>query len=317
MAYTFHDLAFDVLRQAEQPLTYQEIWEKAEVLNLTGKLVTLGKTPWRTLGARLFVDVRDNQDSNFIKVGNRPARFFLKQNESLLSEDVISKIEKAETKQEKEKSKWNERDLHPLLTYFVYANPSFGRGRGVLTKTIYHEKSKKKGYSEWLYPDLVGFYLPLEDWESELIELGKLLDNNLMRFYSFELKKSLDKGNYREAFFQAVSNSSWAHEGYLVAAEIKQDDDFLSELERLTISFGIGIIHLDLDDFDSSSILFPAIPRTNLDLETMNKICTQNDDFRKFVQDVKIDFESKRIHKSEYDKIYDDPDEYIQKTIKI
>jgi len=317
MAYTFHDLAFDVLEKTKKPMTYQEIWEEAVNLTLNNKIKTSGKTPWQTLGARLFVDVRDNANSKFIKVGKRPARFFLKEKESEISEDIIKKIEIAETKQEKEKGKWNERDLHPLLTYFVYANPSFGRGRGILTKTIFHEKSKKKGYSEWLYPDLVGFYLPLEDWEPELIELGKLSDNNLIRLYSFELKKSLNKGNYREAFFQAVSNSSWAHEGYLVASEIKQDDDFLSELERLTISFGIGIIHLDLKDLDSSSVLYPAIPKTNMDWETMNKICAQNDDFRKFIQDVKIDFESKRIHKSEYDKVIDDPNKYIDEKIKM
>ena len=32
---------------------------------------------------------------------------------------------------------------------------------------------------------------------------------------------------------------------------------------------------------------------------------------------VKIDFESKRIHKSEYDKIIDDPDKYIKSILKI
>lgn len=32
MAYTFHDLAFDVLKKTEKPLTYQEIWEKAKEL---------------------------------------------------------------------------------------------------------------------------------------------------------------------------------------------------------------------------------------------------------------------------------------------
>ncbi|RMD57926.1 hypothetical protein D6833_13445 [Candidatus Parcubacteria bacterium] len=316
MAYTFHDLALHVLQQAEKPLTYQEIWDRASELGLADKMKTSGKTPWQTLGARLYVDVRDNPNSKFLKVGKQPARFFLKERASELSVDIIEKIEIAETKQEKEKSKWRERDLHPLLTYFVYANPSFGRGRGILTKTISHEKSKKKGFSEWLYPDLVGFYLPLEDWESELIELGRLSDSNLIRLYSFELKKSLNKGNYREAFFQAVSNSSWAHEGYLVAADIKQDDDFLSELERLTSSFGIGIIYLNLNDFDSSSILFPATPRPNLDWETMNKLCAQNDGFRRFIQDVRIDFESKRIHKSEYDRILDDPDKYIEETIR-
>lgn len=315
MSYTFHDLALDVLKQAEKPMTYQEIWQRSEKLKFSEKIKTSGKTPWSTLGARLFVDVKDNPESKFIKVGKRPARFFLKSRESELSEDIIKKIEVDETEPIKEKSNWKERDLHPLLTYFVYASPSFGRGKGILTKTIYHEKSQKQGYSEWVYPDLVGFYLPLEDWESELIELGKLSDNNLIKLYSFELKKSLNKGNYRESYFQAVSNSSWSHEGYLVASEIKQDDDFLSELERLTLSFGIGIIHLDLNDIDSSSILFPAVPRTNLDWETMNKLCAQNDDFRKFIQDVKIDFESKRIHKSEYDKVIDEPNEYIRRKI--
>ena len=112
---------------------------------------------------------------------------------------------------------------------------------------MYHEKSKKAGYNEWIHPDMVGFYLPLDDWRPDVIELNRLSDNNSLRLFSFELKRSLTKGNYREAFFQAVSNSSWAHEGYLVAAEILQDDEFLSELERLSLSFGIGIIHLDLN----------------------------------------------------------------------
>lgn len=317
MAYTFHDLAFDVLKQTEKPLTYQEIWEKAEELNLTGKIKSYGKTPWKTLSAILFIDVQNNPESKFIKVGKLPTRFFLKEKKSDIPDDIIKKIEIAEARPEKKKGTWHERDLHSLLTYFVYANPSFGRRRGILTKTIFHEGSKKTGYNKWLYPDLVGFYLPLEDWESELIELGKSSNNNLIRLYSFELKKSLDKGNYKEAFFQAVSNSSWAHEGYLVASEIKQDDDFLAELERLRTSFGIGIIHLDLKDFDSSSVLYPAIPKTSIDWETMNKICAQNDDFRKFIQDIKIDFESKQIHKSEYDKVLVDPNKYIDEKFKV
>lgn len=312
MLYTFLDLVQDVLKQADKPMTYQEIWQKANELDLSQKIKTSGKTPWLTLGSRLFVDVRDNLNSSFIKVGKRPARFFLKSRESEVSDNIIKKIEIKESRQIKEKRIYDERDLHPLLTYFVYANPSFGRGKGILTKSIYHESSKKKGYSEWLYPDLVGFYIPLNEWESDSINLGKLFANDIINLYSFELKISLNKGNYREAYFQSVSNSSWAHEGYLVASEIKQDDELFSELERLTASFGIGIILLDLSDFDSSSILFPARPKTNLDWETINKLCAQNEDFKKFIQDVKIDFESCKIHNSEYDEIIDDPDEYIK-----
>ena len=58
------------------------------------------------------------------------------------------------------KTAYHERDLHPLLTYFVYANPTFSRGRSIFTKTIFHEASKRQGYNEWLHPDLVGVYLP-------------------------------------------------------------------------------------------------------------------------------------------------------------
>jgi len=116
-----------------------------------------------------------------------------------------------------------------------------------------------------------------------------------LRLFSFEIKKGLSRANYREAYFQAVSNSSWAHEGYLVAIHIKQDDEFLAELERLASSFGIGIIQLDPHDIDASRILYPARGRDTLDWETINKLCEQNKEFDRFLQDVKIDFESKRI----------------------
>ena len=128
----------------------------------------------------------------------------------------------------------------------------------------------------------MGFYLPLDDWRPDVIEFNRLCDNNSLRLFSFEIKKSLSKGNYREAYFQAVSNSSWAHEGYLVAANFLQDDEFFTELERLASSFGIGIIHLDPEDIDGSNILYPARFRPSLDWETINKLCEQNLDFEKF-----------------------------------
>ena len=149
-----------------------------------------------------------------------------------------------------------------------------------------------------------------------MVEFNRISDNNAIKLFSFELKKNLSKGNYRESYFQAVSNSSWANEGYLVAGSVQQDDDLLSELERLSTAFGIGIIELDLDDIDSSKVLYPAKTKLSLDWETMNKLCEQNPDFNKFIQDVKIDLESKRIHKAEYDKIISDPEEYINKIKK-
>jgi uncharacterized protein len=317
MANSYLDLAVEVLKTARQPLTYQEMWEAAKTSGVSAQIKTTGKTPWQTLGAQLYVDVRDNPESQFIKVGKRPARFFLKSRQSEIPSDLVSEIEKKEAKQAAITPKFKERDLHPLLAYFAYANPSFNRGRSIYTKTILHEKSVKQGYNEWVHPDMVGFYLPLEDWRPEVIEFNRLSDNNSIRLFSFEIKKALSKANYRESYFQAVSNSSWAHEGYLVAAEVLQDDDFLAELERLAASFGIGIIHLDPADIDSSSVLYPARVKGTLDWETINKLCDQNPDFEKFVEDVKIDFESKRIHRAEYDEVIRDPVQYARERLKI
>jgi uncharacterized protein len=315
--YSYLDLAYDVLKTSTKPLTYQEVWNLGVDRGLADKIRTKGKTPWQSLGAQLYVEVRDNEKSRFIKVGKRPARFFLRTREKELQPDALTKIEKEETRKREKNTEYNERALHPLLTYFAYANPTFNRGRSIFTKTISHEKSRRSGYNEWIHPDIVGFYLPLDDWRPDVIEFNRLSDNNSLRLFSFELKRSLNKSNYREAYFQAVSNSSWAHEGYLVAAEVLQDDDFLAELERLASSFGIGIIHIDPTDIDSSNILYPARGRVILDWETINKLCEQNTDFEKFLQDVKIDFESKRIHSSEYDEVVKDIQKYVREKLRI
>jgi hypothetical protein len=317
MSYSYLDLAYDILKQAPQPMIYQEIWRVAHEKGLTAKLESIGKTPWQSLGARLYVEVRDNDDGRFMKVGNRPTRFFLKERAAEVPPDAVNTIEKEEGKKAEKKTEYHERDLHPLLTHFAYANPAFNRGRAIFTKTIMHEKSSKGGYNEWIHPDMVGFYLPLDDWRPNVIEFNRLSDNNSLRLFSFEIKKGLTKANYRESYFQAVSNSSWAHEGYLVAVDILQDDEFLAELERLASSFGIGIIQLDPADIDGSRILYPARFRESLDWETINKLCEQNRDFDKFLQDVKIDFESKRIHRSEYDEVSKDIARYIKEKMKI
>ncbi|HGJ65651.1 TPA: hypothetical protein ENS27_09705 [bacterium] len=310
----FLELAEKVLLESEVPLIYQEIWQKGVELGLDKKIKTNGKTPWQTLGAQLFVDVRDNVDSKFIKVGKRPARFYLKNKESILTNEIIEKIDLLPTTNEKkDRILFSERELHPLLSYFVYTNSQFNRGKAILTKTVFHEKSKKGGLNEWIHPDIVGVYIPIDDWNREIIELNNISNSNAITLYSFELKIGIDRNNYREYFFQAVSNSSWANEGYLVAGKIKDDDELINELERLSTSFGIGIIELDLEDIDSSRVLYHAKNKKELDWDTMNKLSEINPDFRKFLQDVKIDFDSNRIHKSEYDPIISEIETYINK----
>ncbi len=72
-----------------------------------------------------------------------------------------------------------------------------------------------------------------------------------------------------------------------------------------------------MSDINSSVVLYPARGMDFLDWETINKLCEQNGDFAKFVEDVKIDFESKRIHKAEYDEIPKDPEKYIAEKLGI
>lgn len=313
--YTFLDFAEDVLKICPHPITYQEIWESGKDAQFASKLSTTGKSPWQTLGARLFVDVRDNSSSKFIKVGRNPARFFLLSRKSELTPDDLLSTEnnKPDSVRKDITTSFHERKLHPLLAYFAYTNTTFNRGRLIYTKTILHEISKHSALNEWIHPDMIGFYSPIEDWNDQLLEFNKTTERSAIRLYSFEIKKRIDRSNYRECFFQAVSNSSWANEGYLVTAYVQKQDDLLAELERLSASFGIGIIVLDLSDIDSSSVLFPAHPKDYLDWETMNKLCEQNNGFSTFIADVQRDYAGKKIHSSEYDHIIDDPDDYIKK----
>lgn len=314
--YTFLNFAEDTLKTASKPMTYQEIWESGIENKFISKLIITGKTPWQTLGARLFVDIRDNPDTKFIKVGKNPARFFLKSRQLEINYDELTSISQPTQIIESKKESgfgFHERRLHPLLAYFAYTNTSFNRGRQVYTKTIYHEKTRHTALSGWIHPDMVGFYSPIDDWNGKLLEFNRATDKTAIRLYSFELKKKIDRSNYREAFFQTVSNSSWANEAYLVTCAIQQDDDLLSELERLSTSFGAGIIILNLDDIDSSTVLFSARSKDYLDWETMNKLCEQNRDFEAFIDDIQKDHASKKIHPSEYDGIINDPEGYITK----
>ena len=162
--YTFFDLIIDVFQKTKTPMSPDEIWEKAIEIGLDKKIGTLGKTPAATIGARLYVDVKENGDkSKFIQVSRRPSRFLLR-NLNLDYKAIEKAIENQETSEIKtsRESNFNERDLHPLLVKYVKENPHFH----CYTKTIYQENSvrKVKGANEWLHPDLVCVYFPFGDY---------------------------------------------------------------------------------------------------------------------------------------------------------
>ncbi|WP_342277331.1 hypothetical protein [Spiroplasma endosymbiont of Nephrotoma flavescens] len=153
--------------------------------------------------------------------------------------------------------------------------------------TIFHELSSKKvsGKNKWLHPDIVGVHFPFNDFSKKTLKLQKeYLGSLKTKFYSFELKKELSFANLRESYFQAVSNSSWANEGYLVALKISESNDFINELKRLNDAFNIGVIKLNPNNIKQSIILFPAKEKETLDWATIDRLVTENSDFKDFVR---------------------------------
>lgn len=154
--YSILDFAEDVLKESPKPLIFQDIWTVGKERPYHGKLNLTGKTPWQTLGARLFVDVRDNPNTRFMKVGSNPARFFLKSRSTELSPEMLKELKLNEASPtDSKKIPYTERELHPLLAYIAYTNNEFNRGKAVYTKTIYHERSKKSSLSEWVHDSVL------------------------------------------------------------------------------------------------------------------------------------------------------------------
>jgi len=87
-----------------------------------------------------------------------------------------------------------------------------------------------------------------------------------------------------------------------VAANISDDEEFMAELSRLSSSFEIGVIKIDIEDLDSSEIILQAEYHDELDWETMNKL-SANADFREFVTRVKNDLATGEIRKEGYDRV--------------
>lgn len=318
---TFLQLAAWVLHRSSKPLTAAEMWEAAERDQLVKHLRSFGKTPVQTLIAQVYVHVRDEANPWIRQVSHRPARFEVAP-ESIPLEDILQCVaaseqrlaqngapqqpapiaeddEAAETDHQPRRAKkfsYIERETHPFLVRFAHHR------LGSYAKTIYHEVSKRGSYGQWLHPDLVGFRFPFQKCNADLVRLVGGPDQ-VMTLFSFEVKRELHLGNLRESFFQAVSNSSWANEGYLAASIIDDRAAFMDELRRLSNSFGIGVIELDLEDPEASEIVLPAKTRLEIDFEAANKLAKENSDFASFLRNVQIDVSCGHPHPSEYDPI--------------
>lgn len=164
------------------------------------------------------------------------------------------------------------------------------------------EKTSKNSHgqngNQWLHPDIVAMQAIDKTWQKSVQECVKISGANV-RLWSFEVKKELTRANVRASFFQAVSNSSWANEGYLVANII--NENVMEELRILSDLHGIGVILLD-DVPTNSTIVLPAKRKTDIDWQSVNRIVSENKDFERYIQYVSVYYQTRVIIKENWNK---------------
>jgi len=179
-----------------------------------------------------------------------------------------------------EPSPLREHALYPLLAEYLLTDD-----QRVFAMRINEKRSSNRagsGGNEWLHPDLVGLEDLTAGWTRELRESVGVQGERRARMWSFEVKLLLNRSNARKCFFQAVSNSSWANFGYLVAATV-EGDGTLKELRMLASAHGIGVIQLDVENPAESQILIPARERSEIDWDMCNRLTEENADFAEFI----------------------------------
>ncbi len=173
------------------------------------------------------------------------------------------------------RQQYAESDLHPLLAY--YARNQFN----CETKTIIHARRVRNGRDgSWVFMDMVGLGKSYQ-YRSNMVQ--DLADEEPPTF-SFEIKKTLSQNSWRESFFQAVANSSWANYSYIVVGTLDKDAAFRRLLLRMCQTYGIGVIVL-IDDgvFQHNSLPFYSPEYTEIDWVLVDVAAELSDPFSEFV----------------------------------
>lgn len=239
------------------------------------------KTPGSTISAALgdFIRSGDTRVKRIKQEGGTYS-YYLTKNEQHIDSFLLNGVSEEPVKLTSKalKTNFDERSLHLLLSSYL-------KNSSVYSKTIFHEQStfNKDSNQIWTHPDMVGIkFLSLQTKASQSF-IKSINSVETVKLSSYELKREINSdAELKKAFFQAVSNSSWANYGYLVAFEFS--DSLTEEMERLNQSFGIGIIELDANPY-KSKILFQPRYR-ELDFKTIDKLCKISKDFEKFIQQV-------------------------------
>lgn len=273
---TLRDAVIKSLKEINKATNYKEVCEHVMKNNYYD--FGSAETPMATVSATLGGFIRNGDDRvRRIKISGGKYLYYLAQNESELKTKIIySHTLKSE--KNTNKTEYAERDLHKLLSSYL-------KNINIYSKTIFHEQSKnsKDSNQKWIHPDMIGIsFLNLQSKTNQAF-LKSVNKNDLFKLTSYEIKREINTDyDLKQAFFQAVSNSSWANYGYLVAFEIS--DNLNEEVERLSQAFGIGIIELKSNPYESK-IIYPAKLK-ELDFKTIDKLCNINSDFENFISQV-------------------------------
>ncbi len=299
------EIVQSVLEAIKEPIKVTLVYDKAKELFEKGEIANMfdygGNTPDRSVSASIYTALNKGEELPFLKAQEKPVLIALKGASKELGLNA-QKISAPSVKIAHNKIV-HERDLHPFLTYMAIHNENLK----CYTKTIFHEESLKspKGMDRWLYPDMVGVRFLHAEWSNEnLIAFSKKFDTLPIKLVSFELKKEISVHNCRECYFQAISNSSWANEGYLVGRHIDTHNPQLMDLlKRLHASFGIGVIDLRTDE-NKSAILLNAKYKEKIDYTVASELSAKNEKFSGFLKSV-VDYDPNHQHryKDEFDEV--------------
>ena len=190
-----------------------------------------------------------------------------------------------------------EQELYPLLTSYLWSELHLYSMR---IREGRSHNTRGNGGNQWLHPDIVAMEPVDKAWGKHVKACGHASGSTCVRLWSFEVKKMLTVANIRKCFFQAVSNSSWAHEGYLVATAIA-DDRVEQELRMLSALHGIGVILLDPENPSESEILLPAQKKPDADWQSIDRLAKENGDFHEFIELVSVYFQTGTLREKDWD----------------
>jgi hypothetical protein len=195
-------------------------------------------------------------------------------------------------------SSFSEHDLYPILIDYLKTELN------LYCQRIDEKRSKNSrgsGGNQWLHPDIVAMQPVDKEWNELIRSCVKQGAGQSVRLWSFEVKKELTGSNARKSFFQAVSNSSWANEGYLVATSIL-DSSVEQELRMLSALHGIGVILLNPENPSESEMMLPAKSRAEVDWQSVNRILVENADFKDYIELVSTYYQTGRVRARDWNK---------------